>query len=497
MANDINILDWNEKEVKIPISRKIRLRDITFKNCLSMWKKFRINRKKKKLESKKEDLVGLEFSAPQLVPGKRREATENYVLNKTDAIARLESKINFLETGEHLSQEFVDSRAIKLKTLMMNNLIYNRDSLYSVKEEVAEEIMNSSYKEEKEEIVNNNGNISEADSAHIYEEVSKKLAEKEAKRKEDIAKSFTSNEKETDENDVLSQQEIESVINDNINKVNDEPIVSNEEIASAISKEMEKINVSETKKVNSFINEDGSYRLRREDIDEDFRITRFDRSKLQVNETTSSDEIEEPNIAPFNEATQRNKPEVETPRKAITEIAQPIAHEFQHIVPPTINEPMEETTKKQNIVRPVRKKVIVVPERHNSTTKLEKKHITVRVKNADEDIQENSNIESAVPTKSDVENLMARVNLLRAEKEKLGELRETAIKKASSVDETYEDVYRQFRTFANSLEADCNEMNQERNEIEQNAANRSAEIDAMLKMMEQGNAQPETKGRGK
>ena len=76
-------------------------------------------------------------------------------------------------------------------------------------------------------------------------------------------------------------------------------------------------------------------------------------------------------------------------------------------------------------------------------------------------------------------------------------MRETAIKKASSVDETYEDVYRQFRTFANSLEADCNEMNQERNEIEQNAANRSAEIDAMLKMMEQGNAQPETKGRGK
>ena len=102
VREDIELVD--KEYFRIPIirpSRKIKFKGISFKNILSRWNEFRLERLKKKLAAKKENLVGMEFPGDKLVPGTQRERIEKKVERKTRAIAKLESKINFLEHGEH------------------------------------------------------------------------------------------------------------------------------------------------------------------------------------------------------------------------------------------------------------------------------------------------------------------------------------------------------------------------------------------------------------
>ncbi len=469
VREDIELVD--KEYFRIPLirpSRKIKFKGISFKNILSRWNNFRINILKNRLAAKKENLVEMEFSGDQLTPGKQRDRLENKILRKTQAIARLESKINFLENGEYHSEEFEDSRAIKLKSLMMKNLVYNRDSLYCVNEKTAEEIMSE----------NSYSAVIDDTSEKIGARVREILAEKESARKAAIEKTAPS-----------TSETVGAAIDEEVDKINIIPVVSNDEVAAAIDTEMNKIKVEEPKtsvsSVNKFINEDGTYRLKREDIDEDFRITRFDRSKLQTNETIPNEVIEEPNIPPFNTTAEiRKKPDVEAPRKAITAIIEPPKREFPKIILPTIKENVEEKQAGEEVDRVV---PVVVPERNNEV-------VRPVVKNTDEPAE----IHADEREYGDLGALMARVSILRAEKRTIDGKTAEAERKASSVNEAYREMMRRLSEYADSLEADCNASYREMSEVEKDSATKEAQINAMIQMMENvGPTEGQTKGRVK
>lgn len=469
VREDIELVD--KEYFRIPLirpSRKIKFKGISFKNILSRWNNFRINILKNRLAAKKENLVEMEFSGDQLTPGKKRDRLENKISRKTQAIARLESKINFLVNGEYYSEEFEDSRAIKLKSLMMKNLVYNRDSLYCVNEKAAEEIMSE----------NSYSAVIDDTSEKIGARVRKILAEKEAARKAAIEKTAPS-----------TSETVGAAIDEEVDKINIIPVVSNDEVAAAIDTEMNKIKVEEPKtsvsSVNKFINEDGTYRLKREDIDEDFRITRFDRSKLQTNETIPNEVIEEPNIPPFNTtAEMRKKPDVEAPRKAITAIIEPPKREFPKIILPTIKENVEEKQTGEEVDRVV---PVVVPERNNEV-------VRPVVKNT----EESAEVHADEREYGDLGALMARVSILRAEKRTIDGKTAEAERKASSVNEAYREMMRRLSEYADSLEADCNASYREMSEVEKDSATKEAQINAMIQMMENvGPTEGQTKGRVK
>lgn len=462
VRSDIELLDGDY--FRIPLfrpSRKIKFKGISFKNILSRWNNFRLERLKKKLAAQRENLVEMEFSGDQLTPGAKRDKVEKRVLRKTQAIVRLESKINFMENGDYYSEEFINSRAIKLKSLMMKNLVYNVDSLYCVNEVAAEEIMS--------------GNIPDpaADQMRkkIGEDVRRILAEKEQAKKATATPSPTP-APVVDE--TVSKAETDAAIDETIGAVDVKPVVSNDEIAAAIDSEMQKIKVSGNEstpaKVNKFINDDGTYRLRREDIDEEFRITRFDRSQLPVSEKTPVEMYTEPAIPPFN-TTQRKKPDVKPPCKALTPITETKFHEFPKIVMPTIKEkPVKVEIEVE--AETERSVPIVVPDRATGAKK--------PVKPAGP-----SQIEVTVEVEDygDPGTLIARVNLLRAEKQTIDNMAEAVQQKATSVDAAHRDMMRRLADYADSLEADCNASYQTMSLVEKNAATKEAQINAMIEIM--------------
>lgn len=472
VRSDIEMLDRDY--FRIPLvrpSRKIKFKGISFKNILLRWNSFRLNQLKKKIASKKEKLVEMEFHGDDLVPGKKRERIEKKVLKKTQAIARLESKLNFLETGKYYSEEFEGSRAIKLKELMMKNLEYNRASLYSVTEQAAEEIITGKTVD----------SVIDEEAAKIGARVREILVEKEAARK-----------KAAETAEELTENTTSQVIDSAVDKINVTPVVSNDEVAAAIDTEMQKIKVSGNEsspaKVNKFINEDGTYRLRREDIDEDFRITRFDRSKLPVSETTPIEKAEEPEIPPFSTtAAKRKAPDVEPPRKALTEIVERTTITFPPLPIPTIKEDFEKKTETVDAPEPTRVSPVIVPDRKPIKVKVVKKPVSVEVSVSEE-----------TSDYGDFGTLLARVNLLAAEKQTIENMTQEARQKADSVDSAHRETMRRLSEYADSLEADCNASYQSMSEIEKAAAQKEAQISAMIEIMASMPSQTEkAKGRAK
>ena len=53
-STEFNFIDWKHKEIRVPISRKIKFKKISFDSISSRWKKFKTEYYKNKLESKKE-----------------------------------------------------------------------------------------------------------------------------------------------------------------------------------------------------------------------------------------------------------------------------------------------------------------------------------------------------------------------------------------------------------------------------------------------------------
>ena len=291
----------------------------------------------------------------------------------------MESKIQFLETGNYSTEEFVNSRAIKLKKTMMSNLVYNRDSLYGLTDEAANEIVNGPIAPEPEKpvVTSTPEEDIKAQQEKLAQEVQKIMAEQEAVQESPVAETpvaetpAVENERPVEsettsvpveipmpvveetpvaENVVdeppkveipvesVNKTEVYDAINEAMSAINVDEPVQREEIYNAIDEEMEKIKVSSNEstpaKVNKFINEDGTYRLRREDIPEEFRITRIDRDEMPQTAELPEEEVY---IPPFGENIVRETPDIEIPRKAITPIPETKKYIIEPIEFPKVN----------------------------------------------------------------------------------------------------------------------------------------------------------------
>lgn len=514
---DVEFVDREFGHIRVPAFRKIKFKQLSFTNISDHFNKFRLDRLKSKLISNKEKLVSMEFKGSQLVPGNSREKVEKKVLNKTAAIARLESKINFLESGNYLTEEFVNSRAIKLKNVMMRNLEYNRENLYGLNEATKEAIIN----DEVEANINSTENQQASSTtstdkkpkdpidAQMLEQqeqiaaaVQKIMAEDQQKKQqaESVVENVTPvvenipvevSQNLVEEETIVTPEEYQTSVADQMKKIEVTKPINAEELAEAINKEMQKIKVSSNNstsaKVNKFINDDGTYRLKREDIDEDFRITRFDRNQLPKDRTTTEEKVQEPEIAPFDKSVRRTVPNVGTPRKAVTEMPQTRQYIIQPIASPTIKESFFENAVKDNnaetvesapsvakseVIKPSREVALVVPERHTISEQkmVESNHEGIK------------NIELA----DNLQAVLAKATVLTND---LKRIEESYAEEAAALQQTeqrYDATVDQFIGYVSGLEDKCNATYQELEVLRQGKQSKEDQINVMINLMAQG-----------
>ena len=305
--------------------RKIKFKSISFKNISNLWKNFRLNLLNKRLENAKEKLVSMELNNQDFnnntIKGNMKVA-EKKILRKTTAVAKLESRIEFLKTGHETTDDFVSSRAIKLKDKMMKNMRYNCNSAYSILPEAKEEErMNAIFGPEKEieEATKRIGaevrRIMDEDAAKkevVTEPVQEQETEPVANTtitapsteeiREAVNEAFAAHEKvmseqepipeteeqvieteETSQENTITEEEVQETVEEAMNTINVEPTLTEDEIATTVEDAFDKIDVmpkeentrvssnESTAAKNKYINDDGTYRMKREDIDEDFR----------------------------------------------------------------------------------------------------------------------------------------------------------------------------------------------------------------------------------
>ena len=529
MAHDIELVDREFGHVRVPISRKIKFKGISFTNISKRWNNFRLNRLKSKLIADKEKLVSMEFTNDQLTKG--RETTEQKIMRKTTAIAKLESKIQFLETGNYSTEEFVNSRAIKLKKTMMSNLVYNRDSLYGLTDEAANEIVNGPIAPEPEKpvVTSTPEEDIKAQQEKLAQEVQKIMAEQEAVQESPVVETpvaetpAVENERPVEsettsvpveipmpvveetpvaENVVdeppkveipvesVNKTEVYDAINEAMSAINVDEPVQREEIYNAIDEEMEKIKVSSNEstpaKVNKFINEDGTYRLRREDIPEEFRITRIDRDEMPQTAELPEEEVY---IPPFGENIVRETPDIEIPRKAITPIPETKKYIIEPIEFPKVNinlevqedqpaveeEPVEiEAT--ESYEEPVE---IDTTESYEETTYDDNTYEQL-VKPDDEESTESRDI----VFDSDIEAMMSRANMLRQDLANISDEIAAAEQDSASISADYADAYGKFSAYVAGLQSQRDSLERKKEDIVNINNDRRAQVDAIIAMME-------------
>ena len=311
--------------------RKIKFKSVSFQNISRVWNNFRLKQLDKKLERAKEKTLNMEFGMGSFdrKTGEEMSKAESMILRKTTAIAKLEAKINFLQFGTEVTDDFVSSRAIKIKDNMMKNMRYNANAAYSipddkkaeifaVEEPTTEDVIAAAKKgvddalnrimKKKPVTPAKETTSQEAETAPVIkaptkEEIRKTVDEmfaEEQKRREQATEASTevvvAQEPTTEA--VVTDAEIREEVKTNLDKIDVIPTVGKEEVADTISSELDKIDVvpavkkedvadtiqdelskivvtkNQSNKVNPYINEDGTYRMKKEDIDEDFRVTR-------------------------------------------------------------------------------------------------------------------------------------------------------------------------------------------------------------------------------
>lgn len=301
LLENINLVDNDDKVVKTfdNIKRRLKLRKSSHSIISDTWKKIRLNRLNKSLENKKENLVNIEFSSSEMKASKGEESiAEKEILKKTTAIARLEGKINFLKTGKNPKKKVIESRAIKLRQKMMENIKKNIGDIYSIID--PENKMNEIFNEKNDTLdgtkpysinpkkpINNDEKIKENIKSEDVKKAVDKSFEVQEKtiNKESIEKIVNSHINDVSNEKHISKDTIREEIAKNMEAVAEEtePVIDKDKISTSIKNEFEKMKVKKNgtsiAKINKFINDDGTYSLKREDMDEAFRITKIDGSE--------------------------------------------------------------------------------------------------------------------------------------------------------------------------------------------------------------------------
>lgn len=301
--------------------RKIKFKSVSFQNISRVWNNFRLKQLDKKLERAKEKTLNMEFGMGSFdrKTGEEMSKAESMILRKTTAIAKLEAKINFLQFGTEVTDDFVSSRAIKIKDNMMKNMRYNANAAYSipddkkaeifaVEEPTTEDVIAAAKKgvddalnrimKKKPVTPAKETTSQEAETAPVIkaptkEEIRKTVDEmfaEEQKRREKATEASTETVVEQEEvreevkkgldevkaTPTVEKKEVDETIDTELGKIDVVPTVKKDDVADTIQDELSKIVVTknQSNKVNPYINEDGTYRMKKEDIDDDFRVTR-------------------------------------------------------------------------------------------------------------------------------------------------------------------------------------------------------------------------------
>ena len=551
MAHDIELVDREFGHVRVPISRKIKFKGISFTNISKRWNNFRLNRLKSKLIADKEKLVNMEFTNDQLTKG--RETTEQKIMKKTTAIAKLESKIQFLETGNYSTEEFINSRAIKLKKVMMSNLVYNRDSLYGLTEAAANEIVNgpSVPEQPQEPVVQTVENDMKEQQEKIAQEVQRIMAEQEAAVENSVenavetpaepVKESTQSEMipevaeveipvSTEKESVAVETEMPQVeipveqvnkaevfdaINEAMSAINVDEQIQREEINNAIEEEMDKIKVSSNEstiaKVNKFINEDGTYRLTRndiiqdeiyeqtkddipkdgtyrltrDDIPEEFRITSIDRDEMPQTAELPEEEVF---IPPFGDNIVRQTPDIEIPRKAITPIPEMKKYVIEPIELPKVNIKYTEDESEIEAETPIE---IEADESYQENEVYEETPVETEEESYDasEEYQadeQNENQEESrdVVFDGDIEAMMSRANMLRQDLVEINDQIAAAEQDSETISADYAEAYGRFSAYVAELQSERDSLERKKADIVSINNDRRAQVDAIIAMME-------------
>lgn len=301
--------------------RKIKFKSVSFQNISRVWNNFRLKQLDKKLKRAKEKTLNMEFGMGSFdrKTGEEMSKAESMILRKTTAIAKLEAKINFLQFGTEVTDDFVSSRAIKIKDNMMKNMRYNANAAYSipddkkaeifaVEEPTTEDVIAAAKKgvddalnrimKKKPVTPAKETTSQEAETAPVIkaptkEEIRKTVDEmfaEEQKRREQATEASTETVVEQEEvreevkkgldevkaTPTVEKKEVAETIDTELGKIDVVPTVKKDDVADTIQDELSKIVVTknQSNKVNPYINEDGTYRMKKEDIDDDFRVTR-------------------------------------------------------------------------------------------------------------------------------------------------------------------------------------------------------------------------------
>lgn len=407
--------------------KKIKLKKLSFQGVYDNWRKFRLSFYKKSLENKQGNLVNMSFREDQLNSDKNYEYSENRVLGKTKAIARLESKIKFLETGNYSTEEFVNNRAIKLKNTMMKNLRYNQNSLYSLPTDMKKAIFADDFEANA---------IEENKLPDTTEPVTIPASIEQEGNNTYTNTDSSNNEVETD-----SQIHVQDDTIDNNQEL--APITA-DEVAEAIKNEMHKIRIDSnnglSQSTNKFINEDGTYSMKKEDIEENFRITRIDNNIGDEN-TEKKSEIE---ASPISNTSESEKDPIE--------------------IQPTSNKENNDHGQDDEFTP------LVVPEKDSTAL--------------DAPTEKESQVNALA---NNLNTLLERVRILSERREKLKEERAAVAETAIETDKNYADKVAELAQYAEFLESDCEATEKENSAKRAETMEKQAEIQAIEMMLGQNN----------
>lgn len=244
MVDKIDLLDNDYNLVSRKASpRQIKTRSKSFSSINGIFTKFRISRLEKKLEKSRKSFVNQEIHK-NLGDSSVVRKTEKNIEKKAKAIAKIEEKIMIL-SKENVPTNYVESRAIKLRKNMMNNLshnsfmayslgikseadetkaidkIFNEDSPLSINERVRESELEDV--EDVEEQENDQVETPESIMSHESEEIGRSVSS--------ILDGDTSKEFEVADDKEVDAVEKEEVSSDESDKEVSEPVVESEQIS--------------------------------------------------------------------------------------------------------------------------------------------------------------------------------------------------------------------------------------------------------------------------
>ena len=247
MYNDIELKDYDKKYYQQNVSRKQKLRNVSFAAIGKKFDEFRAKRALKKLEKAEKQLVDTRLFQSEVKPKHGITTAERIINYRSEKVAKLESKINFLTTGEYPDKIAVKNRAIKLKEMMWKNFRLNSIGLYSIPAEVKNNILQENQKEQQENVVNEvKEDKKETPTTQIKEEVPLVTEEEINSIKEAVQRKLDETVKEeAQEVDVnkINENEMKSVVDDNFDKQKEE--ITTDSILNKIENDLHNISIED------------------------------------------------------------------------------------------------------------------------------------------------------------------------------------------------------------------------------------------------------------